>query len=289
MLSHRNIIANVEAIGEALREHYGAMKSETFLSFLPLAHIYERTAGFYLPLRLGAAIAYCESLFTVAANLKEARPTLMMCVPRLYESLRDKIREGSKALPEKQKIEYSKALEMALKQGHLIGRTENAAALGFVEKFRSKFMTAWFTAKSRRSRRTLARFHLRRRTDAKRYRRVVLGLGITVLEGYWPHRNIAVVAVNRPGNIKLGTVGQPVSSVEVRIESDGEICVRGDSIARGYWEKPEQTPKASKTAGSTPAISARLKTTSSKSPDARRFARCWRTARKSRPHPLKCA
>ena len=71
-----------------------------------------------------------------------------------------------------------------------------------------------------------------------------LGLGITVLEGYGLTETSPVVAVNRPGNIKLGTVGQPVSSVELRIEADGEICVRGDSVARGYWEKPEHTSES---------------------------------------------
>jgi long-chain acyl-CoA synthetase len=107
MLSHRNIISNVEAVREALQDAFGNPRDEVFLSFLPLAHIYERSAGFFLPLRMGAAIAYCESLFTVAQNLKEARPTLMMCVPRLYESLQEKLRDAAKALPEANAVNTS--------------------------------------------------------------------------------------------------------------------------------------------------------------------------------------
>lgn len=245
MLSHRNIIANVEAIGEALREHYGAMKAETFLSFLPLAHIYERTAGFYLPLRLGASIAYCESLFTVAANLKEARPTLMMCVPRLYESLRDKIQDGAKGLPENKQVEYSKAIELAKKQGRIIGHSDGTPSLGFVEKIKYKVYDGMVYSKIRDGLGGRLRAFISGGAPMPpEIGALFLGLGITVLEGYGLTETSPVVAVNRPGNIKLGTVGQPVSSVEVRIESDGEICVRGDSVARGYWEKPEQTAES---------------------------------------------
>ncbi len=245
MLSHRNIIANVEAVGAALRENFGTMKSETFLSFLPLAHIYERTAGFFLPLRLGAAIAYCESLFTVAANLKEARPTLMMCVPRLYESLSEKICEGAKGLSEKQQIEYSKSIELARKMGYVIGRKEGAPSLGFVEKIRHKVYDGMVYSKIRDGLGGRLRAFISGGAPMPdEIGALFLGLGITVLEGYGLTETSPVIAVNRPGKIYLGTVGPPVDDVEVKIESDGEICVRGASISKGYWNKPQATAES---------------------------------------------
>ena len=242
ILSHRNIIANVEAVGDALREHYGAMKSEVFLSFLPLAHIYERSAGFFLPLRIGAAIAYCESLGTVAANLKEARPTLMMCVPRLYESLGDKLLSRAKSLPEAKRIEYSKSLELAKKHGFVEGHWPDAPHLSLIEKLKLKVYDAKV-------------YSVIRDTLGGRLRAFIsggapmppelgalfLGVGVTVLEGYGLTETSPVIAVNRPGNVHLGTVGPPVNSVEVKIEGDGEICVRGASISKGYWNKPQET------------------------------------------------
>ena len=88
MLMHKNIIADVEAILK-IAPHIN--ESEVFLSFLPLAHTYERTAGHFLPVRLGASIGYCESLRTVDKNMVEVRPTLMACVPRLLEASREQV------------------------------------------------------------------------------------------------------------------------------------------------------------------------------------------------------
>ncbi|MEO6906285.1 MAG: AMP-binding protein, partial [Abditibacteriaceae bacterium] len=86
-LTHRNLISNVEAVSKIPVFD----KGEVFLSFLPLAHIYERSMGFYLPILLGAAIAYCESLFSVDKNLREAKPTIMLAVPRFYDMVTSKL------------------------------------------------------------------------------------------------------------------------------------------------------------------------------------------------------
>ena len=245
MLSHRNIIANVEAVGDALREHYGAMKSEVFLSFLPLAHIYERSAGFFLPLRLGAAIAYCESLGTVAANLKEARPTLMMCVPRLYESLGDKIYGRAKTLDEDKRIEYSKSLDLAKQQGYVLGSWPDAKPLSIMEKLKFKVYDAKVYSQIRDTLGGRLRAFISGGAPmSPDLGALFLGVNVTVLEGYGLTETSPVIAVNRPGKIRLGTVGPPVNCVEVKIESDGEICVRGASISKGYWNKPQETAES---------------------------------------------
>ncbi len=245
MLSHRNIISNVEAVGAALREHFGQMKSEVFLSFLPLAHIYERGPGFFLPLRLGAAIAYCENLGTVAANLKEARPTLMMCVPRLYESLADKVYDRAKSLPEKQKIAYSKSLELAKKHGSVLGNWPDAPHLGLIEKLKLKLYDARVYSQIRASLGGRLRAFISGGAPmSPDLGALFLGVGVTVLEGYGLTETSPVIAVNRPRRVHLGSVGEPVESLEVRLAADGEICVRGASISKGYWNKTQETADA---------------------------------------------
>jgi long-chain acyl-CoA synthetase len=242
MLSHRNIISNVEAVGEALRENFGAMKSEVFLSFLPLAHIYERSAGFFLPLRLGAAIAYCESLFTVDKNLREARPTLMMCVPRLYESLQEKLYEAARKMPDDQREKYLDALKLAVKSGSVRGNLEGAPRLSLIENLKLRVYDARVYSKIReRFGGRLRAFISGGAPMSGELGALFTGVGLNILEGYGLTETSPVIAVNRPGRVHLGTVGQPVNSVEVRIESDDEICVRGASISKGYWNKPQET------------------------------------------------
>ena len=241
VLSHRNIISNVEAIISVLSLSH----ADSFLSFLPLAHIYERTAGFFLPLRLGASIAYCESLFTVDKNLREAKPTIMFCVPRLTESMRDKILSGPSGLPEGKKAKYKEAIALAQKAGAARGGLKGAPGLGFIENIKYKMFDGAVYSKIREN------FGGRLRAFVSggaplppEVGALFTGLGITILEGYGLTETAPVIAVNRPGRVKLGTVGEGVASTQIRIAEDGEICVKGDSIFEQYWNKPEATKEA---------------------------------------------
>ncbi len=245
MLSHRNLISNAEAVKHAIIEAFGPPRDEVFLSFLPLAHIYERTAGFILPLRMGAAIAYCESLFTVDKNLREARPTLMMCVPRLYESMRDKLHAAGSSLPENKRSKYADALALAQKAGAHRGGLPDAPALGLLENLKLRAYDAAVYSKIR------DKFGGRMRAFisggapmSSDLGALFMGLGFNILEGYGLTETSPVIAVNRPGRVRLGTVGEGVSSCEIKIAEDGEILVRGASITKGYWNKPEQTLEA---------------------------------------------
>ena len=95
MLTHRNIMANLRGAWDLL-ERIG-LGDEVFLSFLPLSHAYEHTAGQFLPIAMGAQIYYAEGADTLSTNLLEARPTILTCVPRLYEVLRQRIVPGRRA------------------------------------------------------------------------------------------------------------------------------------------------------------------------------------------------
>lgn len=245
MLTQRNLLSNMEAIREALQEAFRDLNNELFLSFLPLAHIYERTAGYYLPLRLGAGIAYCESLFTVDKNLREARPTIMFCVPRLYESMREKLYSAANALPENQREAYLDALQLAQKAGMNKGQVEGAPSLSLGEKLKYRVYDAKVYSKIRdKFGGRLKAFVSGGAPMAPELGALFLGVGLNILEGYGLTETSPVIAVNRPGRVKLGTVGEPLSSVEVQLASDGEIRVRGASIMKGYWNKPDETREA---------------------------------------------
>ncbi|WP_105482315.1 AMP-dependent synthetase/ligase [Abditibacterium utsteinense] len=241
MLCHRSFIVNAEGI-LTIAPHLG--ESEVFLSFLPLAHVYERLAGHFLPLRLGASIAYCESIFTVDKNLVEARPTMMTCVPRLYESTREKLLSAS-GVPKEKRETYLAALQLAVKSGLFKGHFPGAPSLSLVEKFKFALYNRLVYSKIReRFGGRLKHFISGGAPIAPELGALFLGLGLEVLEGYGLTETAPVIAVNRPGKPALGTVGPPLPGVEVRIAGDGEILTRGACVMKGYWEKPEATSAA---------------------------------------------
>jgi long-chain acyl-CoA synthetase len=245
MLTHRNLISNLEAIIVAISSSLTLSKEDLFLSFLPLCHIYERTAGYYLPLRLGAAIAYCESLFTVDKNLREVQPTIMFCVPRLYESMREKLFSTASSLPEDKKEKYLDALALGQKAGAAMGHLDGAPGLSLGEKIKYKMYDMAVYSKIREKfGGRLRAFVSGGAPMAPELGTLFTGIGLTILEGYGLTETSPVIAVNRPGRVRLGTVGEIVGSVEARIADDGEILVRGASVMKGYWNKPEETKAA---------------------------------------------
>jgi long-chain acyl-CoA synthetase len=239
MLTHRNIVADLEAILRSIPE---ISPSFTFLSFLPLAHVYERTAGYYLPTRLGAPIAFCESLFTVDKNLLDVKPNVMFCVPRLHETMRDKILAQAKTMPEGKRAKFQDALELAKKAGAYEGGLPGAPSLGLGEKLKLKIYDAMVYAKVREKfGGKLWAFVSGGAPMSPELGALFLGMGVTVLEGYGLTETSPVISVNRPGQVRLGTVGPVLDGVQVKIADDGEICVRGDTVMKGYWNKPDET------------------------------------------------
>ncbi len=239
MLQHKNIIADVEGILK-IGPHLGP--DDVFLSFLPLAHTYERTAGHFLPLRLGASIGYSESLRTISKNFTEVRPTVMACVPRLIESLREGFESYGKTLPENKRGQFQAALQLAQKKGMAKGGYPGAPSLNLIEQIKFFIFDRAVYSKIRdRVGGRMKHFISGGAPLAPDMGGLFLGVGLEVLEGYGLTETSPVIAVNLPFRPRLGTVGPPLPGVEVKIAEDGEILARGASIMKGYWNKPEAT------------------------------------------------
>jgi long-chain acyl-CoA synthetase len=233
MTTHRNILANCRGAYRLL-ELLG-LGDEVFLSFLPLSHSYEHTAGMMFPISIGAQIYFAESAETLSANLLEARPTIMTAVPRLYETLHRRILLGVERKGAMARRMFDKAVA--------IGRKRMAAG---VPNFGERLIDPALDR--------LVRGGLRRRFGG-RLKAMVSGgaplnpqigsffvaLGVRLLQGYGQTEAGPVIACNSPARIKIDTVGPPLDGVQVKVAEDGEILVAGDNVMKGYWNDPRAT------------------------------------------------
>ncbi|WP_414712499.1 AMP-dependent synthetase/ligase [Sphingobium sp.] len=239
MQHHGAILANVEGAGKVVAEDFG-WGDEVFLSFLPLSHAYEHSGGQFLPMLLGGQIYYAEGLEKLASNIEEARPTIMVVVPRLFEVLRTRIIKSI----EKQGKFPTYLLGQALR----IAAREQAGRTSILDLPMKALLSRTLIPKIR------ARF-------GGRMKALVSGgaplnpdvglffdaMGLTLLQGYGQTEAGPVVSCNRPAaGIAMDTVGPPLDGVEVRIAEDGEILVRGELVMHGYWRNPAETEKALK-------------------------------------------
>ncbi|WP_262692525.1 AMP-dependent synthetase/ligase [Kordiimonas aestuarii] len=232
---HGSILHNAEGAIEIFREL--GLENNTFLSFLPLSHAYEHTAGQCWPLTIGAQIWYAESLEKLAANMAEAKPTVMVVVPRLFEMLRTRI---SRAI-EKEGGTKAKMFNRAIELGTKKAKHE---PLTFIEKFENIFLS----------------LTVRRKVNNQfggRIKALVSGgaplapdvgyffeaLGLPLLQGYGQTESGPIISVNPPSAPKAHTVGLVFPDTEVRIADDGEILVRGDLVMKGYWRDDRATAK----------------------------------------------
>jgi long-chain acyl-CoA synthetase len=234
MLSHANLMANAESARRLLEQL--SIGDEVFLSFLPMSHSYEHTAGIMFPVAIGAQVWFAQAADTLGADMLEARPTIMTAVPRLYETLYERIRRGvERQSPARRKL-FALALELGRKKALQPG------SLGLWERAQDLVVDRLVRSKVR------ARF-------GGRLKAMVSGgaplnpdvglffqaLGVRLLQGYGQTEASPVIAVNTPTRPKMHTVGPPVPGVEVRIAEDGEVLVRGANVMKGYWQEPEAT------------------------------------------------
>ena len=237
MLTHGNIASNVAAVVGLLE--LGA--DDVSLSFLPLSHILERMFD-YVMFAAGVSIAYVESMDTIAANMQEVRPTIVVSVPRVYEKvygrITDKALQGGGA---KRKIFlWSQKVGDRWTTEMLAGRTPGAL-LALQHSIADRLVFSKVRAAVGGRIRYFVSGGAPLSTEINRF---FYAAGCRIYEGYGLTETSPVISVNTPARLTIGTVGPPIPGVEVRVADDGEILTRGPHVMKGYLNHPEATSAA---------------------------------------------
>ena len=233
MLSHNNLVSNAIESSKRFPIEDGKTKA---LSFLPLCHVYERML-IYLYQYRGVSIYYAESLDKISDNLKETSPHVMTAVPRLLEKVYDKIyAKGTELTGIKKKL-FFWAVELGLKyepygQNGWWYETQLSIA-------RKLIFSKWKEGLGG----NLGLIASGSAALQPRLSRIFNAAEFGLMEGYGLSETSPVISVNdmREGGFKIGTVGKPIDRTEVKIASDGEICIKGPQVMLGYYKDEEKT------------------------------------------------
>ena len=236
MLSHRNVVFDA---WYGLKMLGGVRPGEIFLSFLPLSHILERTAGYYAPLMSGCTIAFAESVETVVENIVEVRPTAMVSVPRLFEKIHTRIYENVHlASPLKKKL-FHWAVEVG--RDYVAKRHIHQQPLGLTA-LRYRLADRLVFSKIRHHFGGRLRFFISGGAPLdKTINEFLWIIGIPTFEGYGLTETSPAVTLNSPRFTRFGSVGKALEFTEIRLEEDGELLVRGPQVMRGYYRDAEGT------------------------------------------------
>ncbi|MFD1587314.1 AMP-dependent synthetase/ligase [Halorientalis brevis] len=257
-LTHANFTANFTQI----RKRFGPRPDKDpdtpvldshikTLSFLPLAHVLERTAGHFTMFFSGATVAYAESTDTIQEDLQAVEPTMATSVPRVYERIFDAMREQAATSDIKERI-----FEWALEVGRKYGRTENPSN-SLKMKYYAADKLVFSEVKSKLGG-NVEFFISGGGSLNKELAELFRGMGLEIFEGYGLTETAPVVSVNPAEDPRPGTLGPPMHDIDVKLDdrvigqdrrdkADGEIgelLVRGPNVTEGYWERPEATEDA---------------------------------------------
>lgn len=258
MLSHENFVENVKA---SLEQIPVVNKDDVFLSFLPLSHVFERTATYHVCITTGCKIAFAQSLELLAKNMAEVRPTVMSCVPRLLERIHDKaIKTGTQNGGAKAKIflwalaigkKYRESKEAGKQPGLILTAQQKLADKLVFNKIKEKTggRLKFFLSGGAALPQNVGEFFG--------------NLGIKVLEGYGLTETSPVLAVTEYHRQVFGTVGRVIPGVKIGIQDvetkkmltvqthntfneqfeceEGEILAKGHCVMKGYWNKLNET------------------------------------------------
>lgn len=236
-LSHGAILCNSTGAYDVLNDGW-TVGEEVFLSFLPMTHSYEHSAGLWCPIAMGAQIYFAESAEKLAENLAEARPTIMTAVPRLLEALRARVLRGLRTAPAMRQSLFHRTLDIGRR------KLKDPGSLTFGDKMLDGFLER--TVRKQVKNRFGGRLKAFVSGGAALHEEVGMffeALGVTVLQGYGQTEAAPIISVNRREGRQLDAVGKPMRGVDVQIANDGEIIVRGELLMNGYWNNSEETEK----------------------------------------------
>jgi long-chain acyl-CoA synthetase len=235
VLTHKNFISNVESVSE----FFECSPEDTDLSFLPLSHILERTAGHFFTCYHAATVAFAEAIDTIADDIQTVKPTLMVSVPRLYEKMHSRILEAVEAGPAiKRKLFF-----WAINTGREYRKREKQGRrISFILKFKKQVAAKLVFSKLQEKFGGNLRFFISGGAPLlAEIGEFFAAAGIYILEGYGLTETSPGITFNKPDAFKFGTVGSVLPGIEVKIAEDGEILARGDNIMKGYYNKEAET------------------------------------------------
>ena len=236
MLSHSNVLFDVWATVQKARV---VGPREVFLSFLPLSHVLERTVGYYLPITCGGMIAFADSIEKIAENMVEVRPTIMVCVPRLFEKIYSRIYEHVHQLSLFKKTMFRRALSIGEK--YLYARYINKD-LSPLLKFQYAVADRIIFSKLRQRFGGKLKFCCSGGAPLdKNINEFFWIIGVPIIEGYGLTETSPVVCNNNFEELRFGSVGTALESTEVAIAEDGEILIRGPQLMLGYYKDDAAT------------------------------------------------
>jgi long-chain acyl-CoA synthetase len=237
-LSHRNLLADVRnAVAGALTEVFEISGGSTLL-FLPLAHSFARIIQVGC-LESGAILGHWPDTGTVAEGLPEFRPTFLLAVPRVFEKVFNTAQQQVAGSGAKKKI-FESSVDTAVAWSQ--SQDDGAAPAGAGLRLRHGLYDKLVYAKIRAAVGGQVQYAVSGGAPlGSRLGHFFRGAGLTVLEGYGLTETSAAAAVNRPSRNKIGTVGQPLPGVSLRIADDGEILIKGPNVFAGYWHNKTAT------------------------------------------------
>ncbi|HSR30230.1 MAG TPA: long-chain fatty acid--CoA ligase [Anaerolineae bacterium] len=236
MLSHANILSNIHAVVR----HEPIDPDDLFLSFLPLSHAFERTAGCYLPMLTGSCVAYAREVSTLAEDLAMMHPTVLVSVPRIYERIYARLQQqlAERGALTRALVRWTQELGWRQFQA----RHHRGTAPGRWDRLWRPVLQ-YLVARP-----FLARFGGRLRLAVSggaplslTLSRCLVSLGLPLLQGYGLTEAAPVVSVNRLNDNVPGSAGTPLPGIEVRLGEQNELLVRGPNVMMGYWNRPEDT------------------------------------------------
>jgi len=239
VLTHGNILANCFDSQKALTLN----ENDMTLSFLPVAHSFERTAGYYTVMIAGGMIAYAEGLASIASNLLEIQPTIVLTVPRLLEVIYSRVMKTVESGPPLRRRLFRAAMATGKRATEYRHRGEPlpshlALAMTIFRSLVFKKIRGLFGGRLRSLISGGAPL-------PKEIFRFLAAAEVPIVEGYGLTEASPVVSVNPvAGKIKIGTVGLPLEHVEARTATDGELLLHGPSIMKGYFNREEETREA---------------------------------------------
>jgi long-chain acyl-CoA synthetase len=237
ILTHSNFLSNIKTATQILE----FSEKDTVLSFLPLSHILERMVTFAYVFK-GCTIGYAESVETVAENLLEIRPHIMVSVPRVFEKIYSKVMDNVLSSSSLKKKIFFWAVKVGKRHGtKKLAKQPISGFLQFKRNLAHKLVFSKIIEKTGGR----VRFFVSGGAPlSKDIAEFFYALGLVVLEGYGLTETSPVISVNTFDDLKFGTVGKPIPGVEVKIAPDGEILTRGPHVMKGYYKKEAETKEA---------------------------------------------